>query len=228
MSVRMQWLHFSPSTGPFRVLVDQMRARQYTSRRGSGFRIDEVRRNSISGRFIERLEWEDTVEDPSGSSFRLQRVEFRQVKFRLFSSVHPGVELTNPPRALRTFVDEISKCCEKDIRLAEVVASPDAWLSELENHIGRALVASATAEFSLSARTSAVVDFTGSEDVREYIRNFAGDKSTRVSRIVVCLPSPYEGRVRLLTAGRAVILEGNDETVEILRIALRNACMVLS
>jgi hypothetical protein len=198
-----------------------MQANQYGRRRTSGFRVEEVRRDCVSGRFIERLEWEDTLEDPAGGELSIHRVELRQVRFRL-ASVDPQLEILDSPRSLRSFVEQLSICADTTVRVVEISIAPDAWLEELEDRVGKMTVTGLTAAgLTLSAATSAAVAITGTEDVRRFLTRFTGGSTVGVERVVASLAAPYVGRVELLIGGRAGIVDGDGHTIEVLRESLR-------
>jgi len=225
MKARLRWYGLGLEQLAFRRVAEAMSKLEYTRRRAAGFRLSEVRRDHIVGTFIERLEWDDTVEDPAGGALTIHRVEVRQVGFRL-DAARPELQLSDPPRSLRGFVDKLSECFEERIVLTPITILPTQWLAELEKIAGAGTVLVLTGSgLTLSPATSASIHLDGTEDVRRYVSKLAQGKPLKVERIIVRLREPNAGRCELLAGGRAVITDGHEETIGTLRDALRNAAL---
>lgn len=221
MKLRVRWYSLAPTNTPLRQFADAMEANQYSQRRAAGFRLDEVRRGHILGRFIERLEWDDTLEDPAGGELCVHRLELRQVRFRL-TSVSPHLEVLDGPRTLRGLIEQLSAFAGTSVRLVEVGVAPDLWLKELEAVFGKIVVTSITASgLVLSASASATVAIVGADEVRQFLDRFARGQSVRVERMVANLPGPQPARIELLAGGRAGVIEGSEGAIEALRDTLR-------
>ncbi|WP_438040226.1 hypothetical protein [Sorangium sp. So ce128] len=221
MKIRARWLGLELSGVPLRRLADGMAKAEYTRRRPTGFRVDEVRREHLAGRFIERIEWDDTVEDPAGGSLTVHRVELRQVNFRIQSAT-PELQIADPPRSLRSFFDHLSQCADTPVVAREVTVTPMAWLEEIEKGAGHATVLAATATgLTLSASTLATVSVVGTDDVRENLRRFTSGRNVDIERLLVQLPPPLVGRCELFPAGRAMIIDGDTRAMGLLRDALQ-------
>lgn len=200
-----------------------MQKREYSRRRSNGFRLSDVRRDYLSGRFIERVEWDDVIEDPASGEIQVHRVEFRQLSFRISAGV-PNLEVHDAPRSLRSFLHEFAECVGIDVAPEQVAISPSVWLEEIENAGGRALVTALTAGgLTLSAYSSAAIRIVGTEDVRQHLAQLVGRKKAPIERLSVELPQPYGGRCDLLTEGRAIVPRGGDLAIKLLRETLRSA-----
>ncbi len=225
---RVRWLSLAPPGVPLRRLAIGMGAAQYSRTRRAGFQLDEVRRDFLRGRFIERLEWDEALNDPAGGEVQVRRLEVRQVRFRI-SAERPQLELLDPPRSLGSFVEQLSGISGQALRFSEVPVTPDAWLQALEARLGRVAVTGITAAgVVLSPSTNAAVAITGSEDVRRFLPQFARDQKLNIERIVAFLTAPVGGRIELLVGGRAGVLEGGDLIVDHLREGLRASMAMAS
>jgi hypothetical protein len=223
MSGRLRWYGIDLSEAPLRRLSEAMLKLEYTKRRSAGFRMADVRRDYLSGRFVERVEWEDVLEDPAGGEIKVQRVELRQVTFRL-SGEGPELELQDAPRTLRSFMSALEECAGVELALTEVTAPPMAWLEELEKLTGPVVVIGLTAGgVTLSAHSSAAVSIVGTEDVRQYLAQLTGRKRAEIERLTLQLPAPYDAKCELLSSGRAVLGANVGRAVELLRKTVRAA-----
>lgn len=226
MKTRIRWYGLGLENVVLRRVAEAMSKSQYTKRRPVGFHLSEVRRDHIVGTFIERLEWEDTVDDPANGALTIRRIEVRKVGFRLESGGVPEVELTDSPRSLKGFVDQFSECLGERVIFSPLLTSPTEWLRELEKIAGTGtVIAIAGSGITLSAATSASLHLEGTEDVRRHLSKLTQGRQLRVERIALRLPSPHTGVCELLTNGRAVVTDGREETVGSLRSALRRAVL---
>ena len=221
MKLRARWYCIAPGVPALRRIAEAMQAEQYGRRRSSGFRLDEVRRDHIDGRFIERVEWDDTVEDPVGGQLVVHRIELRQARFRL-STAEPELEVLDAPRSLGNLGDALSRCFGETVRLQDVNVLPDTWLRELEERIGKVTVtALSTCSFSASARTSVTMAFSGTDDVRKHIARFTNGSEVGVARLVGTLASPHRGRVDLIAGARAALHDVDGAAIHAVRESLR-------
>jgi hypothetical protein len=195
---------------------------EYTRRRAAGFRLSEVRKDYVAGTFVERVEWDDTLDDPASGELKVHRVEVRHLAFRLDARFH-DLEVKNPPRSIRTFIERLSECCGKPLNLMPMAASPVDWLSAIERVSGAATVlAIAGSGLTLSAATSASILVEGSEDVRKRLATFIQGRSVNIDRLFLRLPGSNGNQCELLSGGRAAVIHGNDETIATLRDSLRS------
>jgi hypothetical protein len=220
--VRLRWFDFTPSGMPLRRLAEAMQGRQYGRKRAAGFMLEEVRRDYITGRFIERVEWDDDVEDPVGGTVSVHRVELRQVQFRVASS-SPELEVSDSSRALKSFVEHLSEAVGVDLRLVELSVPPDAWLAQLEAQSRKVVVVSIVAGgIAASNNVLASVGLAGTEDVRRLLKRFTDGRPFSIQRLVAVISEPA-GKVELTRNGRALLSDGGSALVTLLRDSLRKA-----
>jgi len=223
MKLRARWFGLSPDDIAIRALADQMQQRQYGRRRAVGFQVEEVRKKYIRGTFIERIEWDDTIEDPARGAFEMHRVEVRRFGFRVSSEV-PHIEVIDPPRALGVFVSNISECLGCDVRLSELAVSPADWVRQIEAESGKVIVnAITTRGVPISATAMATIALSGTEDVRKFLKRFTDGARAPAERMSISYPAPSKWRVELLVGGRATVFDGDSETVQALRECLARA-----
>lgn len=228
MKLRLKWFELSPRILSISSLGERMLASQYNRRRSAGFKLDTVRRDFVSGVFLERIEWEDEVEDPAEGILLLRRVEVRQTQFRISASPRT-LELLNPPRSVQPFVDHLSQCADQDVRLKDIPLTPEDWLASFQGKPNSYIVTSiTTAGITLSSGTSATISISGSEDVRKYLKQFATGRTAYAERLTMTIPRYIGTRIELQANARACVLEGGEAARAMLRGALEVAIRMRS
>jgi hypothetical protein len=223
MNTRLQWFSLALSSASLRRIADGMQKREYSRRRSNGFRLSDVRRDYLSGRFIERVEWDDVVEDPASGELQVHRIEFRQLAFRLFGDL-PNLEIFDAPRSLRSFLSALGESAGTDAIPEQIAVAPIEWLQEIEERAGKTVVNALTASgITLSAHASAAVRIVGTEDVRQHMMQLTGKKKAFIERLSVELPPPYAAKCELLPQGRALVPHAGEPTIKLLRQTLRSA-----
>lgn len=221
MSQRIRWFGITPSEISLKKYTEAMLSSQYISGKDKGFQLEEVRRDYVTGNYIERIEWDDFIEDPMGDKIDIHRIELRQTKFRL-TNKKPELEIYDAPRTLRNFVNQLSNCVGTSIRLLETLIDPNFWLGEIEKLGYKSTVVIVNFDgLTISNNASASIIIEGSEDVRKFLEQFTENKTVRIVKIVALLSGDREGKVELLDKGRSRIIQGDEHILNIVRNALR-------
>jgi hypothetical protein len=187
--------------------------------------VETTRRDYVDGVFIERVEWDDTVDDPAGGNISVHRVELRRLRFRL-STEPPELEFLDPPRSTRSFVAALQECAGSGLVVGELPVRPTTWLGALEVVAPRVRVTGlTTGALVLSSATAAFVRVEGTHDVREDLQRFLPKHNADADRLEVSWQlTSGPARCELLTMARAVIdATSPEDVVPVLRGALRAA-----
>src|SRR5690242_5695747 len=141
MKTRVRW--FVSNIGPslLKSLGEQMLRDQFDPTRNMGFQMRHVRRDFLEGKFIERVESSETVEDPFGRTQVFARVEYRQTSFRVSAST-PAIEVLDPARSCKTFLDTIWEYASGQIFIEPARAAVSDWLDRVEREVGSLTVLS--------------------------------------------------------------------------------------
>jgi hypothetical protein len=225
MKVRCRWFTAPVDRNSLRTIGESMLAREYSRRRAAGFRMETTRRDYLEGSFLERIEWDDELDDAAGGHINVHRVELRRLRFRL-STDRPELEVLDPPRSARPFLTALKECAGGGLVVEEPRVRPSAWLSALEPTVIRPSVVSLTTDaLVLSAGVAAFVRVEGSGEVRHELRRFLPKHEVDANRLQVAWRSSAgANRCELFSTGRAVVEEGPpEEIVPLLREALRVA-----
>jgi len=228
MRVRCHWLRARIDRGLLRTIGEAMLTREYGRRRSAGFRVEETRRDYIRGTYLERVEWDDVLEDPATGTLKLHRLEIRRLRFRL-SVDGPEIEMVNPPRSARPFLSALQECAGTGLAVMQIAVRPPMWLEVLEPEMTRPRVlAMSTEPLTLGASTAAIVRIEGTADVRADLIKLLPRDSVEANRLDVAWESRSGmARCELLAQGRALITSGSaEDVITFLRQGLSRALKV--
>src|SRR3979490_2582417 len=89
-----------------RTLAAKMRANTFQETSVNGFIVDSVRENTIAGRYIEKVLFQEKIIDPFGDEHVIDRTLYRQLEFNLFQTF-PHIELWDSPRSTSGYVSKL-------------------------------------------------------------------------------------------------------------------------
>src|SRR5690242_17695980 len=92
--------------GSVRQLGKQLQKAAFTRTSDQGFVVDRLRDDYLEARFVERIAFQQTVKDPFGNNYVVERLDFKEVDFTV-TKTFPELELRMPPRGLRGFASEL-------------------------------------------------------------------------------------------------------------------------
>ena len=81
-----------------RTIATRMRASSFTPESNDGFFVERSRDNMIEGRYIEKMSYQEVLDDPFGNKLTFDRLVYRQVMFVLFNDF-PRFEMRDAPRS---------------------------------------------------------------------------------------------------------------------------------
>ncbi|WP_140713878.1 hypothetical protein [Mesorhizobium sp. B2-7-3] len=151
-----------------RTLAERLKGLQFTTATQSGFIVDRLRPASIEGRFIERHEISQVVENPLGERRIYERTEFRDIGF-IISPEYAGLEVINPPRSINLFLSRLAEACNFQISVNEVRLDVIDWCERLATNLGRRveIVSCQLKDIKISEDITATAILKGNSDVRQ-------------------------------------------------------------
>jgi hypothetical protein len=117
-----------------RLLAKRLKAKSFEEGSTEGFVIDRVRDDYIEARFVERVEYDDTVTDPFGKELSFHRVEYKQCEFRA-SAGGPGLELIDAPRAVQAMISRLAEANDFGLAISPVSINPVAWAEGVQRFL---------------------------------------------------------------------------------------------
>lgn len=164
--IRVRWMRAKcPST--IRQLAKQLQNSKFTTESDEGFVIERVRDEFLEARYIERISFQQSISDPFGNTFVIDRLEFRQVDFTL-TKAFPELELRMPPRGLKGFTGALLKASGFTMELEQHAVRLSKWIAALERQLGAKLIprAAVASEIELEDGASARLAISGHRDIR--------------------------------------------------------------
>jgi len=172
---RIRWLiaeWFTSVEDIYKYILD----RKFSIDNNNGFQISKYRDDLIEGRYIERREFIEVIEDPFGHKNEMIRYAYDITSFTL-SRDKLSVELINPARRLSSFLSSLSDANNNKMTLNTVKADVQKWIDIIQNQIngfvvthvdctGLAVAENIVAKFSVS----------GSKDVRRHLHKLAAGR----------------------------------------------------
>ncbi|MFP2931824.1 hypothetical protein ACLESO_42955 [Pyxidicoccus sp. 3LG] len=218
--MRVRWFEVAGDAIGIGTLRARLLKDEYRANRSSGFRLEPSPRSELTGRFIERIEYEAEVEDPFGRVEVQSRVEYRQLRFSILESL-PHIQVNAPPRSCKAFLNRLAEHLGDSAQIRVPAVSMERWLSAVERQTPRVEVHLIEASnIRLSGSTHARVLVAGPEDVRKVQSSFLKGHSTILERVGLSWAGGG-ARCELSGEGRAVVEKGEPTSVAlVLRRAL--------
>lgn len=199
--------------------VDQLASRiktlSFSDTQQHGFIIDRTRSGEISGRYIEKIIYTDTVTDPFGNETSFDRTEYRESAFTV-SSESPTLELINPPRSVQALLNRFSEITNFRITIEPLQIEVRSWAENIlmtKNFSGH-LDMIQISKLELKNKASAKVLISGDTEIQNACADLIGDRKYAVEKVRIRLDNHMNGTVVISNTGAATISQNNiDEHV---------------
>lgn len=205
-----------------RTLGKRLRARPFGADVSHGFVIDRLRDDLLEGRYVERLEYTETVVDPFGIELSFERVEFRQSSFRA-SPAGPGLELRDPTRSVQALLNQLSEAADFEVAITAQAVDVLAWSTQFQRLADITSVVDSlqinSLELEPGIRAKMIVK--GERDVRSACAAMTGARKFAMEKIQLRLSKPNAGTIVLGSA--ATVSFGVDDPEERMLQALRDS-----
>lgn len=205
-----------------RALGKRLKARPFGADVSHGFVIDRVRDDLLEGRYIERIEYTDTVTDPFGVELVFDRVEFRQSSFRATPS-GPGLELRDPPRSVQSLLNRLSEASDFEVAITAQAVDVLAWSAKFQNLAELISVVDSLQVNALELEPGirAKIVIKGDSDVRSACATLTGPRKFSMEKIQLRFTKPSIGTILLGNTASASL--GVDDPEERILQALRDS-----
>jgi len=204
MSKRYRWLAVQWPIA-MRTLGKRLKARPFDGEAMHGFVIDRIRDDTLEARYVERIEYTETITDPFGKELSFDRVEFRQ-SFFCATSDGPGLELRDPPRSLQPLMNRLSEATDFEVAINPYKVDVLAWAAKFQAGTGLPLVVDSVQMNSLEVEDgiAAKIVIKGNRDVRAACTTLAANRKFQMERIQLRIGHPT-GSVTLSNTGSATL-----------------------
>lgn len=223
--MRFKWLNVE---WPLSIaqLAARMKSMEFNSAQQHGFVIDKVRDDTLEARYIEKINYTDTITDPFGNETRFDRTEYRESAFRL-TQTSPSLELINSPRSLQAVLSRFSEITDFTVSIEEMQVDVMAWAEELLITLKGAagLDSMQISKLELGNKAFAKLLVSGEKDIKDACAQLVGDRKHILEKIRVRLQPPFKGTIVLSNGGAATLSveEVNEHLICLLRKSLNVA-----
>lgn len=207
-------------------LVDGLLAAKFGEETNFGFILGDVRKDKVTGRYIQKETITRTITDPNGESQSVQFVDFLITKFTL-STTAPNLEVVNPPRRLSEFLTALSDILDNKVAIVPVEATCRQWLEALSasgcTFRSNKIV---TGNIAITDAVSVNATFSGTKNVQKEALSFLKGKKCDPVEIAGEIEYDREKSKMRITANGSMGFS-SAPTDDILN-AIRKACAIIS
>jgi hypothetical protein len=160
-----------------------MRASSFTPESNDGFLVERSRDNMIEGRYIEKMSYQEVLDDPFGNKLTFDRLVYRQVMFVLFSDF-PGLEMRDAPRSAQGCVSRLLQLCDFSASIAGLNVDVLRWIDAFCRETGRRVVIDSlrVSGIEIDAGVLARIVLTGSKDVRAALKDVTRNRPYQLDK----------------------------------------------
>lgn len=222
MARRYRWLkaHWPIS---MKTLGRRLKAWEFQGDATHGFVIDRLRDDLLEARYVERVEYTETITDPFGKELSFERVEFRQSHFRA-TAYGAGLEIRDPPRTVQPLMNRLSEATDFEVTISPYTVDVLAWAARFLNASGLSCHVDSLqmSDLQLEEGVVAKVVLKGDRDVRLASTKLALNRRYHLERIQLRLDLPKAGTIALSNAGAATLSvdHADEDILEHLRTGL--------
>ncbi len=189
-------------------LAERLRANPFSDDTGDGFALERVRNSVIEGRHFEKVVVSESISDPFGKESTYELVTYRDTSFRL-SRTYPQIELRNPPRNIRGFVNRIAELMQFNVAVESLSVDPLQWADgiktsgQVSGYVQTIDISGVAVEAEVSARFGLV----GKRDVLSAASKLVAKRAHTVDRLCMRIVSQLGEHSVILSAAGGVRAE---------------------
>ncbi|MYM96402.1 hypothetical protein [Duganella vulcania] len=200
-------------------LAKRLKAKPFSSQVRHGFVVDRVRDESLEGRYIERIEYKETVTDPFGVELSFERVEFKKSEFRISIS-RPGLEIREAPRSFQGLMNQLSEVVDFKVSIASESVSVLEWADKIQYLAKRPIIIDSIQINSLSLKegVSAKIIVKGEKDVRVACDALTKGRHYLLEKVQLRFVDNISNGFIILGSSGSANLEIDDSSGELLKI----------
>lgn len=205
-----------------RVLAKRLRTKVFDRDQVEGFVLDRVRDDFLDARFVEKIEYDDTVTDPFGVEASFHRVEYRSCEFKA-ALVGPGLELVDAPRSVQTMISRLAEATDFALAISPLSVNVLDWASEVQRRLNEVGIVDSLqlGALELASDIQAKAVIKGSVDVLGATEAIVHGKKHIVEKVQIRFMRPERLTVLLSNNGVARFdQEPSDDLLSIVRASL--------
>lgn len=205
-----------------RVLAKRLKTRPFEDGQTEGFVLDRVRDGFLDARFVEKMEYYDTIVDPFGTESSFHRIEYRKCEFKA-SVEGPGLELIDAPRSVQAMVSRLAEATEFSLAIRALSIDVLTWASNVQSHLKASGEVNSLqiGTLELSKDVQAKVVLKGTSDVLAAADGLVNGKKHIVEKVQLRFDGQRQTTVLLTNVGQARFeQEPTDEILAAVRLSL--------
>lgn len=214
MARRYRWLRAQWPIS-MKTLGRRLKAKEFQGEATHGFVIDRLRDDLLEARYVERVEYTETITDPFGKELSFDRVEFRQSHFRA-TAYGAGLEIRDPPRSVQPLMNRLSEATDFAVTISPYSVDVLAWAAKFQSSSGFSCHVESLqmSDLQLEEGVVAKVVIKGDRDVRQACTKLAAHRRYLLERIQLRLDVPKGGTIVLSNTGAATLsVDSSDEDI---------------
>jgi hypothetical protein len=192
-----------------RTLASKMKAHSFGNDTSEGFLVDRVRDNSVGGRYIEKVSFQETVTDPFGQPKVFERTLYNQLEFNLTSSF-PHIEFYDAPRNTQAFMSKLGEYSNFAVSVSPLTVDLMKWVDAFQSAAKTKITINSLqiSGLAVDGGATAKVVLTSDKDVREALRLIVKSKNYELDKLQLKLAHDGETiGVQLSRVGSASLEE---------------------
>lgn len=211
---RVRWL---AADWPFSMasVADHLSSQKYSIDSFDGFIVDRYRTDTVEGRYVQRLRYEETIIDPFGQTEKNGRTEYRTTTFKLLSAF-PQIELYDGGSGFRDFSNRLLEACGFNLAISALDLPLEDWISNLRSvsDLQMKLEAVHVSELEINPGVTAKISLHSRSDVFGAFNQLVEGKRHRFDRAQIVVDSGVRPvQIVLSRSGRVAIPEGLDDSI---------------
>ncbi|MDT8624141.1 hypothetical protein RRW91_13755 [Klebsiella grimontii] len=158
----------------------------FDSDKGWGFSINSYEENTISSKYIERVELNEIIIDPYGNETEFNHFKYIQFKFWFCKTQKNNFILVieSPPRSIKSFISNIIKTTQADFNVSCINIRIDDFIQCITPHFERVKVHKAKLkDLTFSKTTSGTLELESSSDAIEEINNIFKNAKFTIDKV---------------------------------------------
>lgn len=223
---KVKWL-YSELGHSIEELSDIFKSNQYSNAHGRGLILSSRNRESLSGRYIEKIVKVSRIVDPFGEETYQELTSYYTCNFQI-QAKSSLLCIIDPPRTIRNFVSYLHSLLGLGLVISEVTVDPYEWLMAIDTKLKIPAVTNITATgIRMSEHGLAKVNVAGKKDVRADFFELLNNRRYKIDCLKFELE--YEENItikcELTKLGSCSFKAYNSEEVlNDLRISLEKVC----
>lgn len=208
-----------------RTMAGRLKVLTFNDASPTGFVIERIRDDYLEARYVERVEYSETVTDPFGNETIFPRTDFIQTYLKI-SNADFGLELVDYPRSNQSLFSRLSEISNFKVFFNAPEVDVMKWAREFSNFTDVLTVIDSVqiGTISMGNGIFAKAIIKGAIDVSDAAKDLTEGRRHTIDKIQMKLTGRFRGKIILSANGSAKVdVDQYDLVIELLRSTLKSA-----